>query len=63
MYGSDEEEAASLREGKGGLLKTYLTKDKRTLLPQDEEKQECEIPEVLQEDEEQKCFIAGTYVK
>ncbi|XP_043274789.1 uncharacterized protein [Venturia canescens] len=34
IYGSDGETAKSLREGRGGLLKMFVTPDNRTLLPQ-----------------------------
>ena len=58
VYGSDEEDSATLRAGKGGLLKVH-TEDTRSLLPQDEVKEECEIPDPLQEAENKKCFEAG----
>ena len=62
VYGSDEEESADLRVGKGGLLKTYKPDGPgtlRDLLPQDEDKEECEIPEQLQDAKNEKCFVAG----
>ena len=45
-----------------GLLKTYKPADPKgpkTLLPQDENKEECEIDERKQEFEDRKCFLAG----
>ena len=63
VYGSDEEDEKSLREFKGGLLKTYKPEDnsERTLLPQEEgeAKNECEISETAQDLENRKCFRAG----
>ena len=67
VYGSDDEDFDSLREFKGGLLKTYKpeAQSDRTLLPQEEgeNKNECEIDETLQDLENRKCFRAGTLSK
>ena len=67
VYGSDDEDVESLREYKGGLLKTYKPEQKsdRTLLPQEGEegKDECNIDEAQQVRENRKCFIAGNFAK
>ena len=66
VYGSDKEDEESLRENRGGLLKTYKPEEDtdRTLLPQEdgESKDECEIDETQQDLENRKCFKAGEIV-
>ena len=67
VYGSDTEDEESLRDSKGGLMKTYKPEEDtdRTLLPQEEgeSKDECEIEETQQDLENRKCFKAGEYNK
>ena len=62
LYGSDEEDARELREGGGGLMKSYSEAGGKGLLPQEEgelEGEECQIPTRSQQSLDQKCFRAG----
>ena len=64
VYGSDEEDAADLRQFTGGLMRGYTRPGAgdKELLPQadtDQEAEECQIDEQSQLFEDRKCFKAG----
>ncbi|XP_060516076.1 lactoperoxidase isoform X2 [Cylas formicarius] len=58
VYGADESKAQSLRTFEGGFLKTYVTKDNRTLLPISHD-----MADGCNRDDERErgryCFLAG----
>ena len=61
VYGSDEEDAAGLRDMEGGRMKSYKTGG-RDLLPQEEgdlEGEECEVENKKPNTKDRKCFKAG----
>ena len=63
VYGSDEEDAASLRQLSRGLMRGHSNPGTKELLPQaegEQEEEECQILRRTQQLEDKKCFRAGT---
>jgi hypothetical protein len=46
-----------------GLLKIHSPDNKRELLPHDDKKEGCQIDQVKQDRDNEKCFKAGTQIR
>jgi hypothetical protein len=51
------------RSGVDGLLKIHSPDNKRELLPHDDKKEGCQIDQVKQDRDNEKCFKAGTQIR